>query len=281
MRPAAILALALALAGPGPGAAQQAVVPEAASGVVVPEGPPGVVPEGALEMAASEEVQQVVADLDQSDVSINSTFSGSEILVFGALRGGGPDSEVVVTVAGPSEPVTVWRKGRIGPIWANVLAAEIDSAPSFYAVATSAPLREMLSNTSDLRHAITVPQAIRAVGTNDPATFTAALIRMRTETGAYATREGAVALKDGALFRTTIALPPDLTEGDYAVRIFLIEERRVAARFETVLAVRKVGLERILYGMAHERPALYGAMSLAIAVAAGWLASAAFGALRR
>ena len=234
-----------------------------------------------LAIAAPAWGQRVVADLDQSDVSINSTFAGSEILVFGAIRGGDDDLAVLVTVAGPSRPVTVRRKERIGPIWANAAAAEIDAAPSFYAVATSGPIREVLSHTADLRHAITVPQAIRAVGTNDPATFTAALIRLRTQTGAYATREGSIDLKEGALFRTDVPLPPDLTEGSYGVRFFLTRDRAVVARYETVLEVRKVGLERFLYGMAMQRPVLYGLMSLAIAIAAGWTASAAFGLIRR
>ncbi len=225
--------------------------------------------------------QEVVADLGRSDVSIHSTFAGSEILIFGAIRGGEAGTAVVVTVEGPSVPVTVRRKGRVGPIWANVQAAEIDSAPSFYAVATSGPLRNVLSHTADLRHGITIPQAIRAVGTEDPARFTAALIRLREATRAYALREGAIVLKEGTLFRTTVALPPDLTEGDYRVRIFLTWDRAVTARYETVLTVRKVGLERLLYGMAKEQPVLYGLLSLAIAVFAGWGASAAFGLLRR
>lgn len=232
-------------------------------------------------LASSAAAQEVVADLDSSDVSINSTFSGSEILVFGAIRGGSDDLEVIVTVAGPSEPVIVRRKERVGPIWANTAAAEIDEAPSFYAVATTGPIGEILSNTADLRHAITVPQAIRAVGTRDPVTFTAALIRLRTETGAYATREGSIALKGGTLFRTDVPLPSNLTEGDYSVRFFLTRDRAVVARYETALAVRKVGLERFLFVTAMERPVLYGLMSLAIAIAAGWGASAAFGLIRR
>ncbi|WP_273500490.1 TIGR02186 family protein [Paracoccus sphaerophysae] len=44
--------------------------------------------------------------------------------------------------------------------------------------------------------------------------------------------------------------------------------------------VRKVGLERWLYRLAMERPSRYGLMSVAIAMAAGWLASAAFRAIR-
>lgn len=231
--------------------------------------------------AADGDAPGVVVDIDQSDVSITSTFAGSDILVFGAIRGGAGDEAVIVTVEGPSGPVEMRRLGRIGPIWANTAAITVDRAPSYYAVATSAPVREILSATADLRERVTVPRAIRAVGEGDPAAFVEALIRLRTAEGAYLTRPGGVRVKEDALFRASIPLPSDLTEGLYRVRTLLTRERVVVARSEALLPVQKVGLERMLYKMAHERPALYGLMSIAIAVAAGWGASAAFSIFRR
>ena len=228
--------------------------------------------------------QEIVAALSQSDVSINSTFAGSKILIFGAIKDpppGGP-FDVVITVSGPLAPVTVRRKDRVAGIWVNAESAEIDAAPSFYAVATTGRLDAVLTRTEDLRHAVTIARAIRAVGSGaqEPQAFVAALIRMREASGAYLMAEGAVALRANALFRTEIALPPDLTEGDYVARILLTREGRVLARESAVLAVRKVGLERFLFNLAHDAPAVYGTMSLAIAIAAGWGASAAFRLLR-
>ncbi|MEL6683215.1 MAG: TIGR02186 family protein, partial [Pseudomonadota bacterium] len=55
----------------------------------------------------------------------------------------------------------------------------------------------------------------------------------------------------------------------------------VIDEYITMIPVRKVGLERWLYNLAHENAFLYGLMSLAIAIAAGWGASAAFSLLRR
>ena len=49
---------------------------------------------------------------------------------------------------------------------------------------------------------------------------------------------------------------------------------------ETSIYVRKVGLERWLYNMSRENALMYGLMSLAIAIAAGWGASAAFRLIR-
>jgi len=49
---------------------------------------------------------------------------------------------------------------------------------------------------------------------------------------------------------------------------------------EQTIPVRKVGLERAIYTLAHERPLIYGLLSLFIAIAAGWLASAVFRYMR-
>jgi hypothetical protein len=51
--------------------------------------------------------------------------------------------------------------------------------------------------------------------------------------------------------------------------------------YETSIAVYKAGLERWLYEMSRNQPFFYGLMSLAIAISAGWLASAAFRVFQR
>ena len=42
------------------------------------------------------------------------------------------------------------------------------------------------------------------------------------------------------------------------------------------LTIEKVGIERLISGFAHQRPWSYGVVSVLIALAAGWAASAAF-----
>ena len=163
------------------------------------------------------------------------------------------------------------------------LAAEIDAAPTFYAVATTGPLSEIVTATEDLRHRISIPRAIRAVGLDvaAPGDFTEALMRIRRNEGTYRMLEGAVQLRENTLFDTAIALPANLVEGDYETRIFLVREGAVVAQFQTEIAVRKVVRERIIFTLAHECPLIYGILSLIIAIAAGWGASAAFQLLRR
>jgi uncharacterized protein (TIGR02186 family) len=233
--------------------------------------------------------ETVVAGLSQTSVSITAQFQGSEILVYGAVKRETPipqepPLQVIVTVEGPAKTVTVRKKDRRFGIWVNTEAVEIDRAPSFYAIATTAPLDVSLSATEDLRHRITIPRAIRAVGiageAADAPSFTEALIRISQAEGAYSLQESSVTLTEETLFRADIALPANLTEGDYRVRIFLTRGGQVIDSLESTIDVRKAGLERWLTNLAHNQPLIYGLLSLLIAVLAGWGASAAFRFLR-
>ncbi len=230
------------------------------------------------------QAEEVVMGLSQSSISITTNFAGSDILIFGAIKREeaipAGDLDVIVTIAGPSTPLTIRRKDRRLGMWINTDSVEIDSAPSFYAVATSGPLAQVLSQTDDLRHRVSIPLAIRSVGApetvGDAQTFTEALIRIRTAEGFYKSLEGSVEVQEQTLFRSSISLPANLTEGAYSTRIFLARAGEVIAQYETVIDVRKVGLERYLFTLAHQQPLIYGLMSLAIAILAGWGASAFF-----
>ncbi|TCL08566.1 uncharacterized protein (TIGR02186 family) [Shimia isoporae] len=234
--------------------------------------------------------EEVVLGLSQDKVAITATFDGSEILLFGAVKREAPIKteqplEVLIAVSGPKGPLTVRRKERRFGIWVNTDAVNVDAAPSFYAVATSAPFSEVLSNVEDQRHKVSIPRAIRSVGApmsvTDAQAFTEAVIRIRQSEGLYQMLEGAVQFDQQTLFRTSISMPANLTEGGYPTRIFLTRDGQVVSTFETVIAVKKVGLERWLFDLSRQKPLIYGLMSLAIAIAAGWGASAAFTLLRR
>jgi uncharacterized protein (TIGR02186 family) len=229
--------------------------------------------------------EQVVAGLSQNHVSINATFVGSEILIFGAVKRDRPAPsdeplQVIVVVEGPTSPIIVRRKDKRFGIWVNVESIELAAAPSFYAVSTSAPLDETVSTLADLQQSISVERAIKVSEspfTNvDSREFTKALIRIREDSGQYRLMESTVNLQQETLFDTRIALPANLTEGEYRTRIYLTRAGLVTSEYETVIDVQKVGLERWVFNLAHEQPLIYGLLSLFIAIAAGWGASTLF-----
>lgn len=233
---------------------------------------------------------RVVAALSQNTIAITAAFDGSEIFVYGAIAREAPPSPqdadlgVVVKIVGPSEPVVVRRKARILGIWANRDAAFIDAAPTFYAIATTGPLYETISHTEDLRLRVSLERAMRFVGAQADLrgrqSFLDAVARLRRDTGLYVVNPGGVELIEGTLFRTNIVLPANITEGLYRAQILLTRDREVIDVFETEIDVARAGLERAIYDLAQQQPLLYGLASIAVALTAGFAASAVFRYIR-
>ena len=228
--------------------------------------------------------EEVVSALSQNRVSITALYDGSEIFVYGAIKREAPPSDdpvdVIITVAGPLEPVVVRRKKRVFGIWANVDAVEIDHAPSFYTVASSAPLGEILTEVADLTHKVTIERLIRSVGAPsnifDAPSFSEALIRIRQDMGLYSVVSESLSIAERSLFGTRVSLPANLVEGNYTTRVFLVRDGKVINETSNMILVQKVGLERWIYTLAHEKPLVYGILAVFLAVFTGWAASLMF-----
>ncbi len=236
--------------------------------------------------AAGQAVEEtVIAGLSQTHVAITTDFSGSEIFIYGAIKRDAPvpkdwPLDVIVAVTGPLEPVIVRKKERKLGIWVNDSGVKVDAAPSLYAVATTGPFRDIISFTDDFRYKVGIENLVHFIGETDDEVFKEgypeALVRIRKAKGIYFELIGAVKVTEETLFETRIQLPANLVEGDYRARIFLLRDKTVLDVFEAVIEVRKVGLERWIYTMAQEQSALYGILSILVALTAGWLASAFF-----
>ncbi|MFQ5565290.1 MAG: TIGR02186 family protein [Paracoccaceae bacterium] len=235
--------------------------------------------------AAQTAEETVIAGLSQTHVSITTDFSGSEIFIYGAIKRDAPvpkdwSLDVIVAVTGPLAPVIVRKKERKFGVWVNDAGVKVDAAPSLYAVATTGPFRDVISYTDDFRYKVGIQNLVHFIGetydTEYKEGYPEALVRLRRAAGIYFELTGGVKVTEETLFETRIRLPANLVEGDYEARIFLLRDKAVVDVFESSIEVRKVGLERWIYTMAQEQSALYGMLSILVALAAGWLASTVF-----
>ncbi len=241
--------------------------------------------------AVAAQTEELVVDLSQNHVAITADYSGSEIFVFGAIKRDHPlpegtaPLEVAIVVEGPLEPVTVRRKEKKLGIWVNAASVEVEEAPSFFAVATTGPLDEILTESMQADYAIGIDHAVRRLAHDsdnpDMESFNEAVTRIRVDSGLYSERDGIVHLTDETLFRASIQLPANLVEGDFSAKVFLIRDRNVISQTTVGIEVRKTGLERWLYNLAQDQALLYGLMSLLVALVAGYGASELFRLLKR
>ena len=242
-----------------------------------------------LLLAAPVRAEQIVSGLSESRVSINASFDGTAILIYGAAMRDAPAPswpllQVIVTVEGPVVPIVVRQKQRVAGIWINQGAMTIEGAPSFYAVMSTGALGDILSPDEDRLHRVSIPMEIGTVrmkaGAGATSDYLAAFARIKQASGAYLLAPDSVLLLQQSLFRTEVMLPANLVEGEYRVRIFLTRGGRVVDLQESQIEVSKAGVERLLFRMAQDQPLLYGLIALLIAALAGWGASELFRRMR-
>jgi uncharacterized protein (TIGR02186 family) len=245
----------------------------------------------ALLLDTADAQETVVTGISTDNIALTADFDGSEVFVFGAVRRDGPVPEeagpldIILTLKGPPRPVTVRRKDRRLGIWVNTDAVRVTQAPSFYAIATTLPVGQILTETERLRYGIGMDQAVRRVGGHptitDTTPFTDALVRIKDRQGLYDQIDGGVRLIEDTLFQAQFALPANLVEGDYMAEFFLVRNRRVIHSGATVIRVEKTGIERWIFNLSREQPLAYGALAVLVALFSGWLAATAFRFARR
>ncbi|MDF1720456.1 MAG: TIGR02186 family protein [Minwuia sp.] len=219
----------------------------------------------------------LVSDISAHRIGITSSYTGTELLLFGALGEGGGD--VVIVVRGPDQDLNVRRKARVGGIWLNTESVAYRGVPGFYAVASNRPLSEIASPRVLKRNGIGI-ENLRFTGetANDDtsAPFASAIRRRRIANGLYSTDEGAVSVIYDRLFRADIPFPANVPVGNYNALIYLFQDGQVVVGETKPIIIDKSGIERAIFIFAKRQPALYGIFAVIVACLAGWGAAQFF-----
>jgi uncharacterized protein (TIGR02186 family) len=220
---------------------------------------------------------EIVADLTSHLIAIGSGFTGASVVLFGAIE---PPGDVITAVRGPLRDLTVWHKGKVAGVWVNAESVTFANVPSFYTVATSRPLDEILSpETAALYRIGTANLKLEADSTAAPdrrRRFADALIAEQQQAGLFGANPLKISFLGERLFRTTVAFPANVPTGSYLVEVFLVRHRDIVGGQTIPLIVSKVGLDAAVSDFASRQSAAYGAIAVVTALVAGWLASLPF-----
>lgn len=223
----------------------------------------------------------LVPDVSQREIEIRYSFTGAELLLFGAIvypdgRVPRDRSDIVVVLKGPSQPVVMREKQKIAGVWVNAAATEFRTAPSFYAVATTRPIADIVDERTAAIYELGLdklqlsPSSLNVSDEIDR--FAAGLVDLRTRTGLYVEKPGTVEITDNVLYQARLPLSARVIVGTYTAETFLIRDGRVVAAAVREIEVRKSGFERLIGEFAQRQPLLYGLSAVAMAVALGMLA---------
>jgi uncharacterized protein (TIGR02186 family) len=198
---------------------------------------------------------QLVPDVSQRDIEIQYSFTGADLLLFGAIE-----------------------KQKVAGIWVNADRASFRSAPSFYAMASSRPIDRIVDERTAAIYELGVDKLqLSPSSLNESAEisrFQEGLVDLRERSGLFVERPGTVEISDGVLYRARLPLSARVIVGDYTAETFLVQDGRVVAAAVRDITVRKSGFEQFMAVAAEKWSFLYGLTAIALAVGMGWAAGA-------
>jgi uncharacterized protein (TIGR02186 family) len=227
----------------------------------------------------------LVPDISARQVQIRYSFAGAQLLLFGAIaypNGRTPTrpADIAVVLRGPVQPILIREKQKVGPIWMNADSSRFRSAPSFYAVASSRPLRDVVDDRTASIYELGVHNLQLSPGGGSlpekERHFEAGLLDLRSRAGLYAENPHGVEITDGILYRAVITIPSQVPVGTYTAETFLIDRGHVVAAATRDVQINKSGIERDVWLASRRHRFLYGLACVALSLGLGWAAALAF-----
>lgn len=230
----------------------------------------------------------LVPEVSQSRIEVRQGFTGANLLLYGAVidplgPASGRDYDIAVVLKGPSEPIRLREKERIAGIWMNAGSSDFRSVPSFFAVASSQPIADIVDpRTAAIYELGTEFIQLSPSGQIEPeeqSRFANGLVEMRQRLGLYKEDPEGVRISESVLYQARIALPSNVTTGQYTAETFAIAEGRVLASATADIEVVKVGLEGSVVYASQRWALFYGLGAIALSLGMGWIAGQAFARL--
>jgi uncharacterized protein (TIGR02186 family) len=219
----------------------------------------------------------LIADLSNYQITMDSSFNGTRIFVFGTRNDSG---DVLVVVRGPNKDYVVRKKKEIGGIWVNAERVKLFRIPDFYAIASSKPLSELAHTQAFKQLAIGHDNLFKTPYTGKEYTFykefTDAYVAYQQKRHLYKIEPAKLTFMGETLFKTVIDFPDNIPPGMYNAEIYLLSDNTIVGTHILPIRVQKVGIDAFLYNYAHQNPFLYGITAVVLALSAGWFAGRLF-----
>ena len=228
---------------------------------------------------------KLVPDISARSVEIRYSFTGAQLLLFGAIIYPGGQTprnpaDVIVVLKGPVEPILVREKQKIAGIWMNADSNRFRSAPGFYAVASSAPVRQLVDERTAAIYELGLQDLQLSPGggalPEKERRFEAGLLDLRKREGLFAENPHGVEISEGVLYRARISIPSQVPVGTYTAETFLVSDGKVIAAATKEIEIGKSGFERFVALAARRHGFLYGLAAVLLSLGLGWGAAMAF-----
>jgi hypothetical protein len=221
--------------------------------------------------------EPLVCTVTPQVIPVGAFYNGAEVKIEGGVAA---RSKVIVTVTGSDHETVFNKKARFGPIWVNSGKVRISGVPSLFLRFSSAPPASMLARSVIAQHHLdesTMTQNMhiepRPKDARTEAALRADYLALKKGDGTYVIGRGGVRVSEAsaqARFVLQFRWPKHAPPGEYAVRVYEINDGAVVRQAELPVTVVRTGFPAWLAGLAASRASLYGITAILIGGLAGF-----------
>lgn len=217
-------------------------------------------------------------------IKVDFFYHGSTVSVSGEAD---PGTDLVVKIASPDGHEKLKKKGKAsGFLWMNVGDLELEETPNLYFLHSTKDLNEILDPEEMNKYVLGYPSVkehakIHPVEDEGEKTkWFDEFIKFKESSKLYTTSSGNITLTEEngrQKFYILCDWPYQARPGGYTATVYVVKDGKVIEQADHDILVEQVGIEKSLFDMANNNGAMYGIVSIIVALGAGFGVGMIFG----
>jgi hypothetical protein len=228
-------------------------------------------------LAAGPARAELTAKANHDHITVDFLYHGSTVSVRGVAD---PDADLIIKIASADGHEVLKEKGKAaGVLWMNVGTLAFEKTPKLYEIFSTRPPRELLSAEEADRYelgysALSRHVEIKPIGSEaEKEKWFGEYVKFKEASKLYARTVGQIAFAEKEGKRTYFINTPwpyQAAPGEYLATVYAVRNGRVVETAESKVLVEQVGGVRYLASMAKGQAALYGLLSILVAIGSGF-----------
>ncbi len=226
----------------------------------------------------------LTSQVHEKTIDIDFFYHGQPLIIEGETD---PGSSIIIKIESKSNSQLMKKKGKVaGFLWMNVGDIVFNNIPVFYQIHATGKLDDILGDkTRDhyiigykslLNHSKITP----VLDDKDKALWFYELVKLQESNGLFKITENKISVKeapgDKVKYRLELDWPYQAMPDQYTIKKFSIKDGNIKSVESSIITVQQVGIVKSLTNMAQNMAALYGIISVAVAIVAGFLTALIF-----
>jgi uncharacterized protein (TIGR02186 family) len=220
----------------------------------------------------------LTAKANHDHITIDFFYHGSTVGVKGISDAG---RDLVIKITSPEGHQVMKQKGKVaGVLWMNVGTLKFENTPNMYELFSTKKVDDILTAEEQKKHTLGYAALADHVeispmeNAEEKTQWFGEFVKFKEASNLYKTDFGKIEMKDlpdgHQEYFIQTQWPYQAAPGEYLVSVYAVKDGKVVEQAESHVKVEQVGMVKTLAGMAKDSAALYGFLSIGIALSAGF-----------